>query len=39
MNHRNSELVTCLVIITAAMLAWSYLLFELSTQLSYPTLA
>lgn len=38
MSHRHSELVTILVIVTAAMLAWSYLLFELSTQLRFPTL-
>ncbi len=38
MSHQNSELATILVIATVAMIAWSYLLFELSTHLQYPAL-
>lgn len=38
MNHQKNELATILIVVTSAMLAWGYLLHELSTHLLPPTL-
>lgn len=39
MSKRNSELVAVLITATVTIVAWSYLLVELSSSLGYPTIS
>jgi hypothetical protein len=37
MNDRNREFATIVVVVTTAMMAWGFLLFELTTRFTQPT--